>query len=812
MINKSILSLLLFITFGAVINAQKSLNSNKVSGIEYIDIIHCTHTDYGYTDHPYIVEDIQQKFLNMAVDAASETCNLPADERFCWTAEALDVVWKWWQNATPDRRSEIKKLIQDGQIDVSALPYNIHPFLNARQWDLAFNWIPEELWHELEPRVGIQHDVNGFPRVAAIKLLDKGVKYIWNGINTYWGGAPFLQPSGFWWRMSDGRKILVWQSFPYWYGYNLFTEKDWRYVQSTVSNTQFRTPRIGDILSADEASVRKAHAICLEKIKGMKEGGYNYDFITVSITNQWRIDNDGPFPRIVDFIKKWNELKLVPELRLTTASEAMARIEKRLGKSLPVYEGEWPDWWAFGGAASPRELAASRYAGYYAKAALSPVWGGNSEDVLNKVNEIDRSLCRFYEHTFATNQATTNPYGLFNQGHLAEKSIYAYRPYEQAKWLAAQRMRKMFTNQQEGLYVVNTGNVDYTGWIELDRISFREVDYKSVKEAGSGQSHYLYIQPNNRIVKFWVNKLKPNSYKQFLLSEDSVLAENNLPAPEIKEDQHGWPQFIRWKGMVQPLFAGEIGKFFSLESTVGRNIEFEIWNERDSLKRAERVTHSTKQIFSTINGNAQKTETPFSIVYTQKFYHTRLEQGERILEVWKNEPRVSVDIRFYRLPSSNPEIFYVEFPLPDEDAYPVASNGGEKFLPYLDQIPGTCTDFFTIDGWVNYPAQTGDWLWSSRDAALVSFSGPQLASKRLSPPENMNKILAMIYNNMWEVNFLHDCPGNMQFHFDLIWNDKQIIPEEASKITQTYNLPPLVMLNPETREDNITFKWLNKIE
>lgn len=808
--NKNISFLLLSLIFGIAGNAQTGLSTSDTLGIEYIDIIHCTHTDYGFTDHPYIVEDLQRKFLDIAIDAASATSQLPENQRFYWTAEALDVVCKWWEKATPERRLELEKLINNGQIDISALPFNVHPFLNARQWDLALNWAPEELWQKFRPSVGIQHDVNGFSRAAASRLLDKGVKYIWNGINTYWGGVPFPQPSGFWWKMPDGRKILVWQSFPYWYGYNLFTERDWRHVQSNASNTQFRTPRIGDILQADEGSVRKAHAICLEKIKKMKEDGYNYDFIAVSITNQWRIDNDGPFPPLVDFVKKWNELNLTPKLRLTTASEAMVRIEKRLRENLSVFEGEWPDWWAFGGAASPRELATSRHAGNYVKAALSPFWGGNSEDVLNKVKEIDRSLCRFYEHTFAANEATSNPYGFFNQGHLAEKNIYAYRPYEQAKWLVAQRMRKLFTNQPEGLYVVNAGDADYTGWIELDKISFREVNYKSVKEPDSGQSNKL--NTDNQKVKFWVNKLKANSYKRFLLSEDSVSVESNKTKPEIKVDKNGWPQLVQWEGMPQALFAGEIGKFLSLESTVDRRIEPEIWDEKDSLKRLDNVAHSTKQIFSTINENAQITETPFSIIYTQNFYHPRLKQGTRILEVWKNEPRVSVDIQFYRLSSANPEVFYVEFPLPGGDAFPVTSNGGEEFRPYLDQIPGTCTDFFPIDSWVNYPTQTGSRLWSSRDAALVSFSAPQLASKRKSPPENMNKILAMVYNNMWEVNFLHDCPGDMQFQFDLIWKDALITTNEAFQITQTYNLPPFVMLNPKTREDKFTFKRLNKIK
>jgi hypothetical protein len=100
----------------------------------------------------------------------------------------------------------------------------------------------------------------------------------------------------------------------------------------------------------------------------------------------------------------------------------------------------------------------------------------------------------------------------------------------------------------------------------------------------------------------------------------------------------------------------------------------------------------------------------------------------------------------------------------------------------------------------------------SRDAALISFSEPQLAAKRKTPPENMNKILAMVYNNLWEENFLNDCLGDLEFQFDLIWKDRPLSTSEAFQITRTLNLPPFVMLNSPTREDPFTFQRMNEIK
>ncbi|MBN1822627.1 MAG: hypothetical protein JW833_18025, partial [Prolixibacteraceae bacterium] len=438
------------------------------------------------------------------------------------------------------------------------------------------------------------------------------------------------------------------------------------------------------------------------------------------------------------------------------------------------------------------------------------VWGSNDKNILDKVKESDLLLCRYYEHTFGTNQTSSKPYGYFNLGHLAEKSIYAYRPYEKAKWLVAQRMRSYFSNKEEGLYVINPGNAGYSGWVTLDKNSFRNVDYKTVRNIETGKVYKLYY--SGKDVNFFVNDLEANSYRQFILSKDSLISEKIYPAPEIRTDNLGWPVSVKCKNMEQPLFQGEIGKFLSLESIVGRRIEPEIWDVTDSLKRSEKVAESTRQEYASTSEKTKKTETPFSIIFEQKFSHARLKEGTRILEVMKGEPRVSVDINFNRLSSSNPEVFYIEFPLPDLESFPFVSNGGEEFQPYNDQIPGTCTDFFTIDGWVNYPSENGSWLWSSCEAPLISFSEPQLASKRLTPPDNMNKILAMVYNNMWEVNFLNDCPGEINFHFDLVWKNKKINSDEADDITYTYNIKPLIILNPKTREDKFTFKRMNEIK
>jgi hypothetical protein len=786
-------------------NAASKLFSEEELGsaeqIKYIDLVHCSHTDYGFTDHPVIAQELQRRFFDIALDEAILTRSNPENMQFRWSAEALDVVKDWWESATPGRRDELIKCIGSGQISVNAMPFHIHPFLNERQWKLMTGWVSLELWQKLRPSAGMQHDVNGFPRSAAIGLLDRGVKYLWTGINPQFGGPPFNPPYAFWWKMPDGRKLLVWIGFPYWEGYLFFSEREWRSSQREANNTQFWSPRAGDMLNCDEESVRKAHDVCMKRIEKMKKDGYPYDFITISITNQWRIDNDGPFIPLPDFVKKWNELGLKPGLRLQTVEKAMQRIESRIGDKIDVQSGEWLDWWSFGVISNPRELSAARQAGNFVEASLSPVFGPVTTQVEKEADQINRWLCRYFEHTFGSNLTLSDPYSLFNLGQLNEKASYAYRPYERSKWLLARRTEAEFAKKGRGLFVINTGNAHYSGWIYLDPVSFRGHKYLSAADSASGINHKLYYYGKD--ARLWIEKLPGQSFVKLTLDEDSVAETSASELPLIRVDGKGWPVEVKWNGMDKPLFTKGFGDFVSLQSTLPRSDWSRIWHENDSL-RLKKVHDFTEWITAKTIENARIEETPYTVIYRQRIEHYRLTEAERILEIWKNEPRIKYSISFDRKSSFPEEIFFIHFPLPETGRMPVTSNGGHEFTPYVDQLPGSCMDYFTIDGWIHFPSGSGHWIWSSEESAMVTFDGHQFCSKLKTAPGNMNNLYAMIYNNLWDVNFTADCPGKMNFGFDLFWTTGTT-NEQADAIVRTHNFPPVVIQNPGSPVNEIEF-------
>jgi hypothetical protein len=174
--------------------------ANPAQPVREILLVHFTHTDIGFTDHPVVARELQRRYLDIALDAAIATRNRPPSARFYWTTEAASTLDEWWREQTRARRALFLECVRAGQIDVTALPFNNTPFLNREQWDTMVNWLPERLWTQSHPKVAMQDDVNGFPRAGAQVLLKRGIRLLWTGINSDSGGPPSPAPAAFWWK------------------------------------------------------------------------------------------------------------------------------------------------------------------------------------------------------------------------------------------------------------------------------------------------------------------------------------------------------------------------------------------------------------------------------------------------------------------------------------------------------------------------------------------------------------------------------------------------------------------------------------
>ena len=781
------------VVFIVLFSVSLFAQTDYLGTVKTIDIINWTHTDYGFTDHPLMVAELQKRYIDIALDLAEQTKNNKPGERYTWTAESLDPFWQWWQETTPDRRKKMVEAIRREQIDVNAMPFGIHPLLNVSEVKTLTSWIPQDVAAQIRPRIAIQCDVNGFSRAIASELIGKGVKCVWMSMN---GRNPYNKPTATWWEMPDGRRIFLWNSDPYWEGYNYFHPQAWRGNNNEFTNLETRWPREGEIFKSDEASVRKAHEHLIKRLKTLDDRGYAYELLPVTFSNNWRSDNDGPYPAIVAFVKKWNELGLQPALRFSTATASAEKMERLAGKTAAVVKGEYIDWWAFGMTAMPRETATARNARYTLQAARSSVFDKFTDRQLKRAEEIERDLCIFYEHTFAANSSGRDIWGVQNQGSMNEAFRYAYRANEYARFLLAQKARTMVNGKPAGIYVINTQKAEFSGWCSVLRRSLRnDRNAKSLIDETTGKKIRLYTKGDE--FHFWVDRLTGEKSRHYAISQDEPDEETNSAKPQIETNGSGWPISVRWENMEQPLFSGEAPLLY-----VSRYITGGWWDA--SGKYGDYV--------SVPNEMARVEETPYSIMYSQKLDNQKLNSAERVLTIYKNEERVNVKIIFDRTlhPERDKEVIYAEFPFPNTKRRVTTTNGGMEFEPYRENIPNTCKSTFTPDAWVKFSAQDGTRVWASKTTPIFELGKHVFFLKGdIQEPENSNLLQSMIYNNSWGVNFPVEYTGKTVCEYDIYWTKHNPDLQQVNAVTDTYLVSPVLVVHPEMEEFDLYNKWLN---
>lgn len=745
--------------------AAPAIFGQTTSRIRQIDLIHHTHTDVGYTDLPSVVRDKQKRYLDAAIDLCA------AHPAFRWTVEAGVVLDDWWQSASAPRRQQFLERVRGGQMDVMALPLNQTPLLDERQWQQMFDWIPASLWRAVNPKAAMQNDVNGFPRAGALRLLDRSVGHLLMGINAENGGPPFSRPAAFWWKMPDGRRIFIWLGEHY------------------GSAMAYLGARGDSTMPNDEAALRAAHARLTARLGAIEAAGYPHDRLILTFTHPANYDNGAPFPPLLPFLEAWNRLGLQPTLRLTTATRAALEMEKIVGASIPTLEGEWTDWWANGSASGPRELAASREAKRTLAAALSPVWGPMPESAQPVVRTVLKDLCLFDEHTWGASTSVSAPYSLNSIAQYNEKSELAYRPMGQTAWLLARRARTKLASAGEGIFIANPSPAPFTGWATVPAGSLPEGS-RSLVDAASGQRLALHGR------RVWIDRMTAHSLRRYRPDAQAASEPSASAGPTLRFDAAGWPLSASWPGMEKPLFVGSAARFLAVQlvAPANRRTLSSLHAKPDAALRERSLRVSGEAA-----GDAQRTESAHSIVFSQPFQHARLDAAVRTLELWKDVPRARVTVRFDRRASTAPEVFYLAFDLPQGLPLPVFSCGGLPFTPYRGQLPGACRDYFGIDAWAHYADGPGHWLWVTRDAPLVALGGPHVAERHQQEPAAPHHILAMVFDNTWHTNFVADSNGTMQFQFELAWSPRM---EKPAEIAESLTAEPFVFspAAPEAKE------------
>lgn len=776
--------------------------------IETILLMHHTHIDFGYTDHQQTAMAKLRSFVDDALDAIERSSGFADDAKFRWTQEVTLPLSQWWQSASSKKRARLVAAIENGQFDVGAMPVNTTDFADIREWEYMLDHLPKSIRAVARPRTIMQNDINGIPRRAMEMAWDRGVRNLWMGPNSYYGMPPEPAPFAFYWEVAPGKKILVWCNSSYNDGTFLFNE-NWRQGPVPAAHDlHYRQPAEGDIFACDDDSLARAHALLTEKLALLTGGenkisgtdgftkcrtrtDYPYKTLVTSVAGQWRCDNDPPFAALSDFVEAWNRKGYKPRLRLVTVTEALETFAQE-AKDLPVRRGIWSNYWSNGLATTPREIACAREARRTLTSACVPQLGKLTAAQKKQRQDILYNLMMVDEHTFAAWDSAADPFCPNAMAQIAEKSVFAYRALEGAKMLRCERVRHTFKPEFGTVTLFNSTDFEKVHRLDMPANALRG-EYKSLLDETADKKYGLYLRPGRS------NFLRPDSESD--LSEDNVArtfgdvcpdmrivsdpivlgpheakvlklsgAPTPLPAalpdPIIQTDEKGWPVYVAFTDS-HPLLNGVAGLFKTVRArgiaprwTYKDVFDADTEEERESLY---------KELFMEIDseyGEAECSRDRNMIIFTQKFAHPSLRLGRRTLMIDLCTRRIFIDLKVDRLADFTPEIFYVGFHAPVEKALPVATLVGQPFTPIADNLPGTCKDFFCIDGVLQYGSKV-KWNWFARDTSLVCIGNPRPSTRRESLPEEPRDFWAQVFDNTWDTNFDPNVWGRMHFRFDI---------------------------------------------
>lgn len=778
--------------------------------IKTLYVIHHSHTDIGYTD-------LQERILASQVEhirTAIEMSTLPENINFRWTCETLYCVEQFLKEADENEKQAFFKLARENRIGISGNYLNFTDLVDCTILEKRLGELAKTLKDEGIPmKTAMTADINGISMGQRDAMMNNGVEFLFTNIHTHHGMYPLYQnQNAYWWEAASGKKMLVWNGEHYNLG-NALGLKPNPIVYGMDRNY------FGGNWHDD--AIETLHDHLEQYLNECEESGYKYDFLVTSVSGVFS-DNAPPNDEIIRVIESYQKKHdNVINIQMVSLQELYTAIKDKLVDS-PVFKGDLTDWWANGVGSTPLAVKHYRSADRMLRlaTALSP------ETVAKHSNEVctaEDNLLIYAEHTWGHSATITNPYETLVSDLDIRKTSYASKAHEAAATLRDRAIKALggtfnYYAVDGKVRAVNTGNVTTVRPVEfyietssLKGISVTDKDGKPITTQLSSHPRGVLISFTD---SFLPNETKEYSYNQASAPAVSVNKRhayvgadsirdivNDFDAVTYKlpyvlendwfciryEISAGFTSFFNKKTGCEMLKDG-FAKFFTpiYELTTLRH---NVYDERRRLGRNIRGQHA-KQFAGVLS--AIDTIDCGDVFVTMKFTFILegTEHCELLLRMYHDIPQLDFTVRFAKKLSSEIESLYLPMTLnlPERELW--LKKGSEPFRPGIDQIPGTCMEYWMSDLGIACNSDVGTVLLYTPDVPL--FYQGELKHHEIvlcdgDVKNNKRDIYSWIMNNTWETNFRMDLSGFSEYSYRLELSDSKDASQAFNEMKQKEN-------------------------
>ncbi|WP_225048261.1 hypothetical protein [Lacticaseibacillus kribbianus] len=769
-------------------------------------LINHSHTDIGYTARQEDIAHYHADFIRQALAIIRDRQATAQAEDFVWTCENYWQVENFWKEATADEKAQFTAAVEAGHVDLSLNYLNMTELVDQTVLTRTLargRRFADQLKRPL--RAAMTADINGFAWSYASALLNNGVDELFTCIHGHHGLYPLYQNQlPFWWETPDGQRLLVWNGEHYHFGNELGIMPD------ASMSYQIHDEYVGDF---ETSQLTVAHARITRYFDALAQRGYPYDFAPVMISG-FASDNAGPNANIVTAIADWNrQYGDEIQVKMIGLNGFFDILRQEDLAAIPVYRGDWNDWWADGVGSTPAATKIYRTAQrqYHLARQLA---GGRADDS-PLMARAEHALMLYAEHTWGYSSSVSQPWNTLVNELDFRKADYAVRASQATNDLVTELAVRDYglayprANRRKTYRVVNPGDAPVTaparlllaGWesVEGHRLTDQWLSRIEVYDLDTGARCDFQLERTARAYEFEiVVSLAPKAVKRFGL---------RIAAADQHRGGYSYTNFVQGAEGVQDIdYPGKPNEMvletrdfrveLSQTTGIGRLIDRATGEDlllqdaaaplfagvyeqtpvkSDPCSARRRMGRNRKgkgvqRSFSRLVNIRNLADGPISQSVALDYALTGTQMYTVVLKVYKELPYIQAVVQLQKDNTWAPENLYVALPLlAQSDLY--AEKSGALFRPAIDQLPGTNADFFLLD--TGYFYQQNDRVLGVclKDTPLITLGNLDPKPIELCGPKtaarNREQVYAWVMNNFWETNFKVDLSGFYEFEFDI---------------------------------------------